>query len=894
MIQILFIFCVLYPAPLNKGRMYGHRTPLENKIDPRCYVDDHVRAWVYFTDKGVNTDDYDKVLQVVRKKMGRLAYERRLKRGGTIDFNDIPLHKDYISGVENRGGLLITESKWLNAASFWIAQEDLNDIAHLDFVYKITKVASFKGPQDTETALLDTAHFGLTYDQLHMFNIDSLHSQGFFGSNIKIGILDTGLRRTHTALDNVMVIAEHDFLEGDRVYIENLPITEEFGVYTDIVFHKTDSRLNMFVTGDTIAFSVFPVRDVLYTYSTDGGSEWQPLRRITDNFNNWARELTVCGRDTIFIVYRDRYGLRYSAYDSGIDSVLVDQSVSPFASGYEPSAVLIGDTVYVSYQKKQYLYLNKGTISGFISEVLIDSATSPIKRPKIVSNSNNIGIFYHNFPEDSLYFLKSSIPVSSFSKSFIGIGEDAEAVSYADTIVLIWKDRSNAPSVRIAFSKFSHFGDSLRQHIYLSDDLNSIGKITLAKFNQTITVMWESEGKIYFRNSFDNGGSFNTLDSLDREFVYLPTLGTNNSTILKFYCTRGDSLTDGYFPNDPEYYYPRHGTEMVGLIGGYLRNSYVGVAPAVQFIIAKTENPDSAYEFIVEEDLWVTGLEWCEANGADIITSSLGYGEWYTWPSDFDGKTSPASIAATQATERGMIVVSAAGNVSIPRIVIPGDAERVITVGGIDTLFNRWEFSGYFPTADHSPKKPEIMCLSAAPIVVDPDSTNSYLYSFGTSGATAMVSGICALLLEGHPDWDVDSVRTALFTTASHANTPTDSMGYGWPDAFAAFYSSQPIGDTLPGPRFMTPYPNPFILSQYETIIIPFELDKSYTIDIKIYSITGRLIKNFSLSPFDLTLPTQVVWDGTNNTGNRVAEGVYFIRFESNNFCKVKKVVLVR
>ncbi len=63
---------------------------------------------------------------------------------------------------------------------------------------------------------------------------------------------------------------------------------------------------------------------------------------------------------------------------------------------------------------------------------------------------------------------------------------------------------------------------------------------------------------------------------------------------------------------------------------------------------------------------------------------------------------------------------------------------------------------------------------------------------------------------------------------------------------------------------------------------------------LKIFDITGRLIKNFSLSPFDLTLPTQVVWDGTNNTGNRVAEGVYFIRFESNNFCKVKKVVLVR
>ena len=88
--------------------------------------------------------------------------------------------------------------------------------------------------------------------------------------------------------------------------------------------------------------------------------------------------------------------------------------------------------------------------------------------------------------------------------------------------------------------------------------------------------------------------------------MYLPTLGTNDSQILTFYCTRGDSSTDGYTTNDPEYNHPRHGTEMLGIIGGYLRNSYVGVAPAAQFLVAKTENRDTLYEFLVEEDTYIS------------------------------------------------------------------------------------------------------------------------------------------------------------------------------------------------------------------------------------------------------------------------------------------------
>ncbi|MEO0143038.1 MAG: S8 family serine peptidase, partial [candidate division WOR-3 bacterium] len=432
----------------------------------------------------------------------------------------------------------------------------------------------------------------------------------------------------------------------------------------------------------------------------------------------------------------------------------------------------------------------------------------------------------------------------------------------------------------------------------------SIGKISLFRNSNVITAVWESNGRIYQRISYDDGMSFSPVDSINKEFVYLPTLGLVSGEIKKFYCQRGDDNTDGYNPADPNYFHPRHGTEMLGIVGGYAKDNYIGVAPGAQFIIAKTENPDSLYEFPIEEDTYIAGLEWAESQGADIVSSSLGYTNWYNWPNDYDGKTSPASIAVYEATKRGVIVVTASGNVAIPQLVIPGDAIDAITVGGIDSTFQRWRYSGRGPTYDGR-LKPEIVCLSAAPVVVNPDEKNSYLLSFGTSGATALAAGICALLLEGHPHWTVDSLRKALFETASYANSPSDSLGYGWPDAVKAFYYTQPVINPIKNCEFLTPFPNPFTVSLHNNIYLPFVLNTKTYVELRIYSITGRLIKKIetnkplAVGRYTDTNPlspnSAFIWDGKDENGNYVGSGVYYCflyTYGAGN--DVTKIVIVR
>ncbi|MGB9721695.1 MAG: S8 family serine peptidase [bacterium] len=893
MLQILIIF----------SGLFSYRESTDNKIDPRCFEKENVRAWVFFTDKGITIDRYDEALRASEKKMNPNAIMRRKLRNGIIDYADIPLREEYIEEIEKLGAILLYRSKWLNGASFLINRNDLEKIARLTFVHKILPVAQYASNIiENETALQETTSV-YTARQLHMFNIDSLHKIGVYGSKIKVGFLDTGLRRTHIALDSVKVIAEYDFLGGDQVFLDNIVVTPRNGIYSDMLFHKRSDRDELFLVGDT-NYVYMPVRDILWTYSLDDGNTWTEFKKLTNNSNNnWVTEIDLCGQDTTFLFFRNRSGLNYLV----LDTTIITGPITIVGGTYEnPRAVKYEDTVYFFYRDKNNIFLRKGNIGGFPGQMLVVSSPSNVKLSGAFSGQSKLGIFYYQFPDDSLFFAWSTIPADTFYLRYTGfMGKDPKVVCSGDTIFALFKDASNSPFFRIAFFRSDDFGSSINPPVYLSDNLISAGKISICRQANIITTTWESSGKIYFRTSYDNGESFSPLDSLNKEFVYLPTLSVISSEPKKFYCQRGDDNTDGYNTSDPDYFHPRHGTEMLGLVGGYATNNYIGVAPGAQFIVAKTENPDSLYEFPVEEDAYIAGLEWAESQGADIVSSSLGYTNWYNWPYDYDGRTSPASVAVYEATKRGVIVVTAAGNVAVPQLVVPGDAINAITVGGIDTTFQRWQYSGMGPTYDGR-LKPEVVCLSAAPVVINPDEKNSYLYSFGTSGATAMVTGICALLLEGHPRWNVDSLRNALFKTASFAQSPSDSIGYGWPDAVRAFYYTTPDIQPETGCKFLNPFPNPFTISSHTNIYLPFVLNaKPYNLELRIYSITGRLIKKIQPNkPFvpgrytdtdPLSPNAAFIWDGKDENGNYVSSGIYYCLLNTfGSGTDVTKIVIVR
>ena len=57
------------------GVMYDYRAPLEDRVDPRCYLNEHIKAWVYFTDKGVAVEHYDDAIQAVENLEGEKLFQ---------------------------------------------------------------------------------------------------------------------------------------------------------------------------------------------------------------------------------------------------------------------------------------------------------------------------------------------------------------------------------------------------------------------------------------------------------------------------------------------------------------------------------------------------------------------------------------------------------------------------------------------------------------------------------------------------------------------------------------------------------------------------------------------------------------------------------------------------
>lgn len=84
-------------------------------------------------------------------------------------------------------------------------------------------------------------------------------------------------------------------------------------------------------------------------------------------------------------------------------------------------------------------------------------------------------------------------------------------------------------------------------------------------------------------------------------------------------------------------------------------------------------------------------------------------------------------------------------------------------------------------------------------------------------------------------------------------------------------------------------FPNPFNPSTK----IRYSINAAENISIKVYDISGQLVKEFA-KEYSQPGEYEVVWDGKNNFGNKVASGVYFYQLQIGKFLETKKMVLLK
>jgi len=86
-------------------------------------------------------------------------------------------------------------------------------------------------------------------------------------------------------------------------------------------------------------------------------------------------------------------------------------------------------------------------------------------------------------------------------------------------------------------------------------------------------------------------------------------------------------------------------------------------------------------------------------------------------------------------------------------------------------------------------------------------------------------------------------------------------------------------------------YPNPF----RQTTTIKFQAPRTKSqIELKIYDVSGRLIKIFSRFTPDAIAPTHIIWHGNDEDGQVVPVGIYFVELVGDDKKVTKKVVKIK
>ena len=289
-----------------------------------------------------------------------------------------------------------------------------------------------------------------------------------------------------------------------------------------------------------------------------------------------------------------------------------------------------------------------------------------------------------------------------------------------------------------------------------------------------------------------------------------------------------------------------HGFNTSSDIGGFLQDEFVGTAPQASFYFFVTEYGPT--ETPAEESWWVEALERSDSLGVDVVNTSLGYQDFdnpnydHSYE-DLDGQTTFSARGANIAFEKGMVLVTSAGNDGggFTYVGTPGDSPGMLTIGAVNSSGNYASFSSIGPTVDGR-IKPDVMAQGSSSAIIS--TSGNVDFSSGTSFSSPIMAGVVTCLWQSRPEVPNGHLMQVIRESAHLYNNPTDEMGYGIPNFEDAYIALQELGveDEFLMSNFAL-YPNP--VSSKVNISFPEGVSNA---TITIYSILGNEVLTSEIS----------------------------------------------
>jgi hypothetical protein len=222
-----------------------------------------------------------------------------------------------------------------------------------------------------------------------------------------------------------------------------------------------------------------------------------------------------------------------------------------------------------------------------------------------------------------------------------------------------------------------------------------------------------------------------------------------------------------------------HGTSMAVLIAGTgAGDGLRGLAPEAKILPVRMQKETGSDPVKIAD-----ALEYAIAQHVKVVNMSLGTAD-----------TPGLAAAVKQAEDADIVVVAAAGNAGMGRVIIPAAYPGVVAVGAIDSTGSRWTGSDYGPQ----------IALTAPGVGIPvEDASGSPKTVRGTSNATAYVTASAALVRALHPDWTAGQTIRALLATATKGGgaaglARNDRYGYGIVNPLAALSVGAPVAKDNP------------------------------------------------------------------------------------------------
>jgi flagellar hook assembly protein FlgD len=94
--------------------------------------------------------------------------------------------------------------------------------------------------------------------------------------------------------------------------------------------------------------------------------------------------------------------------------------------------------------------------------------------------------------------------------------------------------------------------------------------------------------------------------------------------------------------------------------------------------------------------------------------------------------------------------------------------------------------------------------------------------------------------------------------------------------------------------RLLQNYPNPFNPDTY----IPYQLAKDSHVTIRVYGSMGQLVRTMDLghrkAGVYVARGEAAHWDGINDSGERVANGIYYYTIQTDQYKATKKMIVAQ